>query len=235
MTMATDKQKQIPLDTELEDLPQEMRWREWMGRVEAVIFASPKPVTREALSLVVGESCNVDLIIEDIQEELQARPYELVFVAGGWHHRTRPRFVATINLGAGMKDKASELSKTEMLVLASIAYQQPITRADLGQMFGKEISRDLISRLRSKKLIDNGPRSPQPGAPYTYVTTPEFLSTFGLENLGGLPDLEMLEDAGLLETLEGEDSLLNEMPLMSESEFTTEGSAPGVLVKPETL
>jgi len=142
--MATDKQKQLPLDTELEDLPQEMRWREWMGRVEAVIFASPKPVTREALSLVVGRSCNVDLIIEDIQEELQARPYELVFVASGWHHRTRPRFVATINLGAGMKDKAFELSKTEMLVLASIAYQQPITRADLGQMSGKEIDRKSV-------------------------------------------------------------------------------------------
>ena len=214
MTMAPNKQKQTPLDTELEDLPPEMRWREWMGRVEAVIFASPKPVAREALSLVVGRSCNVDLIIEDIQEELQARPYELVFVAGGWHHRTRPRFVAAINLSANIKDKAAELSKTEMLVLASIAYQQPITRADLGQMSGKEISRDLISRLRSKKLIGNGPRSPQPGAPYTYVTTPEFLSTFGLDNLSGLPDLEMLEDAGLLETLESEDSLLNEMPLM---------------------
>ncbi len=194
--MAPDKQKQIPLDTELEDLPQEMRWREWMGRVEAVIFASPKPVTREALSLVVGKQCNVDLIIEDIQEELQARPYELVFVAGGWHHRTRPRFVTAINLSSSIKDKAAELSKTEMLVLASIAYQQPITRADLGQMSGKEISRDLISRLRSKKLIGNGPRSPQPGAPYTYVTTPEFLSMFGLENLGGLPDLELLENAG---------------------------------------
>lgn len=213
--MAIDKQKQIPLDIELEDLPQEMRWREWMGRVEAVIFASPKPVTREALSLVVGKSCNVDLIIEDILEELQARPYELVFVVGGWHHRTRPRFVTAINLSTSIKDKTTELSKTEMLVLASIAYQQPITRAGLGQMLGKEISRDLISRLRSKKLIGNGPRSPHPGAPYTYVTTPEFLSTFGLENLGGLPDLEMLEDAGLLETLEGEDSVLEDMPLMS--------------------
>lgn len=39
------------LDTELADLPADLRWREWMGRVEAVIFASPEPVTREAPSL----------------------------------------------------------------------------------------------------------------------------------------------------------------------------------------
>ena len=54
-----------------------MRWREWMGRVEAVIFASPAPATREVLARVVGKGCNLDLIIDDIREELRGRPYEL--------------------------------------------------------------------------------------------------------------------------------------------------------------
>ena len=43
-----------------------------------------------------------------------------------------------------------------------------------------------------------GPRSPQPGAPYTYVTTPAFLELNGLPNLRDLPDLDRLEPAGLL-------------------------------------
>jgi segregation and condensation protein B len=77
------------LDAELEHLPAELRWREWMGRVEAVIFAAAKPVTREVLARVVGKSCNLDLIIDDIREELRGRPYELVALAGGWQHRTR--------------------------------------------------------------------------------------------------------------------------------------------------
>ena len=47
-------------------------------------------------------------------------------------------------------------------------------------------------------LIASGPRSPQPGAPYTYVTTKNFLSQFGLDTLRQLPDFEALEDAGLL-------------------------------------
>ena len=84
------------LDTELADLPPELRWREWMGRVEAVIFASPEPVTRETLARVVGRDCTIDLIIDDIRDELRGRPYELVAVAGGWHHRTRKVFAPAI-------------------------------------------------------------------------------------------------------------------------------------------
>ena len=58
--------------------------------------------------------------------------------------------------------------------------------------------RDLIGRLRGAKLIASGPRSPTPGAPYTYVTTKDFLVEFGLGTLRDLPDFEALEDAGLL-------------------------------------
>lgn len=79
-----------------------------------------------------------------------------------------------------------------------IAYFQPITRAELSSFFGKEISRDLIGHLRGAKLIASGPRSPTPGAPYTYVTTKEFLLEFGFDTLRDLPDIEALEDAGLL-------------------------------------
>ncbi|MCP4620183.1 MAG: SMC-Scp complex subunit ScpB, partial [Bradyrhizobium sp.] len=126
------------LDLDLADLPPELRWREWMGRVEAVIFASPAPVTREVLSRVVGRDCNLDLIIDDIQDELRGRPYELVSVAGGWQYRTRKNFGDTIRTAiGGGADKS--LSQAENLTLACIAYYQPITRIELSQFFGKEV------------------------------------------------------------------------------------------------
>ena len=53
-------------DRELEDLPQELRWREWMGRIEAVLFASATPVGRDDLARVVGEGASVEMLIEDI-------------------------------------------------------------------------------------------------------------------------------------------------------------------------
>jgi len=54
-----------------------------MGRVEAMIFAAPEPVGREAVARVVERDCNIDLIIDDIRDGLRGWPYELVAVAGG--------------------------------------------------------------------------------------------------------------------------------------------------------
>ncbi len=186
-------------DRELEDLPPELRWREWMMRVEAVIFASAEPVSRETLARVVGKNCSVDLLIDDLVEELRGRPYELVTVAGGWQHRTRPRFADTIRASSTpTRGGAAALSEFEAMVLIAVGYFQPITRGELSKIFGKEVSRDTIGNLRGAGFIGSGPRSPTPGAPYTYVTTKHFLSRFGMETLRDLPDLEQLEDAGLL-------------------------------------
>lgn len=186
-------------DRELEDLPPEMRWREWMLRVEAVIFASAEPVSRETLARVVGKDCSIDLLIDDLIEELRDRPYELVSVAGGWQHRTRPRFGETIRVSsASTRGGAAALSEFEAMVLMAVGYFQPVTRGELSKIFGKEVSRDTIGNLRGAGFIGSGPRSPTPGAPYTYVTTRHFLSAFGMETLRELPDVEALEDAGLL-------------------------------------
>jgi segregation and condensation protein B len=189
---------EIALDTELAELPADLRWREWMGRVEAVIFAAPEPVAREVLAQVVGRDCALDLIIADIREELRGRPYDLVAVAGGWHHRTRSSFAPAIRMVSGPPASSPGLSPTEMLFLSGIAYLQPITRSELGNVFGKEMSRDTVAALKRAGVIAAGPRSPEPGAPYTYVTTAKFLSVFGLASLRDLPDMERLEDAGLL-------------------------------------
>ena len=186
------------LDTELEDLPAALRWREWMGRIEAVIFESAEPVMRETLARLIGRNCSIDLLIDDIRAELHDRPYELASVAGGWHHRTRARFADAIRSVTGVEQQGRSLSQADILVLAIIAYHQPITRGEISKIAGKEVSRDTIAYLRSLGVVSSGPRSPQPGAPYTLVTTKTFLSQFGLESLSELPDLEMLEDAGLL-------------------------------------
>lgn len=189
----------VPLDLELEDLPADLRWREWMGRVEAVIFAAAEPVSREMLARVVGKSCNLDLLIDDIRDELRGRPYELVSVAGGWRLQTRKQHAAAIRAALAINAAAKELTKAEAGVLMAVAYYQPVTRGELGEIFAREVSRDLIASLRGQNLIAAGPRSPQPGAPYAYVTTPAFLAQFGFESLRDLPDLERLQDAGLLD------------------------------------
>jgi chromosome segregation and condensation protein ScpB len=149
----------------------------------AWISAVREPVTRAMLAKVVGPDCNLDLIIDDIQTELRGRPYELVAVAGGWQHRTCKQFADAIRPATGAGEPGSMLSASEMQVPLRIAYYQPITRAELGRFFGKEISRDVIGHLRRLDLIGSGPRTPRPGAPYTYVTTKAFLTQFGFDTL----------------------------------------------------
>jgi segregation and condensation protein B len=187
------------LDRELADLPPDLRWREWMLRVEAVIFAAAEPIGRETLARVVGKDCSIDLLIDDLRAELRDRPYEIVFAAGGWQHRSRSAYASAIRASqASTRGAAPALSDFEAMVLMAIAYFQPITRGDLSKIFGTEVSRDTIANLRNANFLASGPRSPTPGAPYTYVTTKHFLAAFGMETLRDLPDIEALEDAGLL-------------------------------------
>jgi segregation and condensation protein B len=188
----------IDFDRELLDLPAPMRWREFMMRVEAVIFAASQPVTRETLAAVIGSDCNLDLLIADIRDELKSRPYELVDVAGGFQHRTRRAYGEVIRASGTVASKGVDLTALEKLVLTAVAYFQPVTRAGVADILCRNISRDVIAALRGADLIATGPRSPQPGAPHTYVTTPAFLTLWGLPSLRDLPDLDRLEEAGLL-------------------------------------
>ena len=152
------------LDRELEDLPPALRWREWMGRVEAVVFASARPVLREDLARVVGANCNIDLILDDICAELRGRPYEIVAVAGGWSFRTKLGFGEAIRAAHGGPTK-SQPSKANAVVLMGIVYFRPNTRGELSQLLGREVSRDAIAALREEDLIAAGPRSRPPAPP----------------------------------------------------------------------
>lgn len=218
MTMAKRaKQSQsLAFDCELAELPVEIRWREWMNRIEAVLFAAPQPVERPALARIVGREASIELLIEDIRADLKGKPYDVVGVAGGWQMRTRPAYADAIHASMALPDRHIDFTQTELMVLVSIAYHQPITRGGVSDIIGREASRDVIGALRDKNMITAGPRSPTPGAPFTYVTTKAFLSHFSLETLRDLPDLEALEDAGLLHRHEGTTASMPSLGMVSD-------------------
>ncbi|MGB0914404.1 MAG: SMC-Scp complex subunit ScpB [Phaeobacter italicus] len=179
------------IESGLAELPAALRWREWMARVEAVLFASATPVPGNALLRLVGQGVSIEMLIRDIRAELINRPYDLEEVAGGWIFRTKARFAEAITTSANLGNQSFALTEMEMGVLCAIAYHQPIDRAGLKDIFGKDVDRDLLGRLRRQDLIATGPRSPRPGAPHTFVTTERFLVMFDLRTLRDLPDLEV--------------------------------------------
>ncbi len=168
-----------------------------MRRIEAVLFASASPVPREDLARVVGQGVSVDLLMEDFIADVGDRAYEVATVSGGWILRTVATFADVLRAEADVGGQDLDLREFDVAVLAAVAYNQPITRDGLKDIFGKEISRDLIGRLHARDLIATGPRSPRRGAPYTFVTTEKFLVAFDLQSLRDLPDREQLDDAGV--------------------------------------
>ena len=168
-----------------------------MRRIEAVLFASASLVSRDDLAKVVGQGASVDLLVVDLAADLADRPYEVARVGAGWMLRTKPAYAPAIRAAADVGGQALDLNAFDLAVLAAIAYHQPISRDGLKDIFGKDISRDLIGRLAEHALIATGPREPRRGAPYTFVTTETFLVAFGLGSLRDLPDPEQLADAGL--------------------------------------
>jgi chromosome segregation and condensation protein ScpB len=175
------RREEAGLDRDLADLPADLRWREWMCRIEAVMFASASPVAREDLARVVGTGVSVDLLIDDLAVDMVGRPYEVAQVGAGWMLRTKPAYAPAIRAAADVGEQALNLSEYDLAVLAAIAFHHPVSRDGLAE----------------RDLIGTGPREPRRGAPYTFVTTETFLATFGMASLRDLPDPEQLVDAGL--------------------------------------
>jgi chromosome segregation and condensation protein ScpB len=134
-----------------------------MNRIEAVLFVSPRPIERPTLARIVGHDASIDLLIEDIRAELRGKPYDILHIAGGWQFCTRPAYADAINASMALPDRHLDFTRTELMVLVSIAYHQPITRAGVSDIIGREASRGVIAALRDKNMITAGPRSPKPG------------------------------------------------------------------------
>ncbi|MFW8642802.1 SMC-Scp complex subunit ScpB [Rhizobium beringeri] len=151
-------------DRELEDLPAELRWREWMLRVEAVIFASAEPVSRETLARVIGKDCSIDLLIDDLRARNSVPgPMSSYRSPAAGRHRTRSRYADAIrSSSAPTRSGAAALSEFEAMVLMAVGYYQPVTRGELSKIFGKEVSRDTIAALRSAGFLasDHAVRRP---------------------------------------------------------------------------
>ena len=85
------------------------------------------------------------------------------------------------------------------MLFRSIAYHQPVTRAEIEEIRGVAVSRGTIDQLLELEWIKLGRRKQTPGRPITFVGTDQFLDHFGLENARDLPGLKELRAAGLLE------------------------------------
>ena len=165
--------------------------------VEALIFASPEPLTPKTLyKLLEGEPKeDVDAALASLRADYD-RPggLQLVEVAGGYQIVTRPELHEWVR--KLFHDRTTQkLSVQALETLAVIAYKQPVTAAEIAEIRGVTSSGGVLSTLVERHLIKAVGRKQVVGRPFMYATTREFHDRFGLSELGDLPKVEEMSDA----------------------------------------
>ncbi len=182
------------LPDEIATLPSADR-RQAMRIVEALLFASAKPLREAQLATHLAEGTDVAALLSDLQAFYAGRGVVLVRIAGGWQFRTASDLAYLLQHHTTQERR---LSKAALETLAIIAYHQPCTRAEIEQIRGVSTSKGTLDALMDIGWVRPRGRRRAPGRPVTYGTTDAFLAQFSLDKISDLPGLGELKGAGLL-------------------------------------
>jgi len=202
-----------------DEAPQSRASAELKAIVEALIFASPEPLTRKAIDkLLASEPAeDVDEAIAELKRDYE-RPggLQLVEVAGGYQIVTRQDLHEWVRR-LFHERTTQKLTVQALETLAVIAYKQPLTALEVTEIRGVNTS-GVLNTLLERHLIKIVGRKHVVGRPFLYATTKEFLIRFGLNELSDLPRIEdMAEALGfempiLVEQTPSDDALPSEEP-----------------------
>ena len=132
----------------------------------------------------------IDELIADYSSS--GRGLEIREVAGGFRMATRAECHDAVRAFVKTLKPPMKLSLQALETLAVIAYKQPVTAPEIGEIRGVD-SAGVLGSLIARKLITTAGRKQVIGRPILYKTTKEFLLRFGLKDLNELPSLEEFE------------------------------------------
>lgn len=166
--------------------------------IEAALFAADKPLTIEHLRAAMEECApaQIQQLVAQLRDECvaQGRGIRVVEVAGGFQLVTDPAWAERLTR-IYRKTRAARLSRPGLETLAIIAYRQPITRVEIEEIRGVDVS-GVLQGLMERTLIRVVGRKEGVGRPLVYGTAPAFLERFGLKSLDGLPPLSEFREPG---------------------------------------
>ena len=173
---------------------------ELLRRLEAMLFASAEPLSENILLSRLPEGAELGPLLEELQATYANRGVNLVQRGKGWAFRTAPDIAPFFTLE---RETPRKLSRAAIETMAIVAYQQPITRAEIEEIRGVALSKGTMDILLEAGWIRPRGRRRVPGRPVTWGTTEHFLDFFGLEGLDALPGIDELKATGLLDRRAG--------------------------------
>ncbi len=165
---------------------------------EAAIMSSQEPLNiteLKRLSDTPLETAFIEEVLRQLAEKYADSGIELNRVATGWRFRSRPElqeYLDKLN-----PQKPPRYSRAVMETLAIIAYRQPVTRGDIEDIRGVNVSPQVLKTLEGRAWIEVIGTRDTPGKPELFATTQQLLDDLNLRTLSELPALA--EMGGLLD------------------------------------
>lgn len=163
--------------------------------VEALLFASPEPLTQKKINTILNaETPNLKKVIHELNDKYIKgdHSFEIKSVAGGYQLVSKVEYEVYISRMLNRSSKI-RLSKASLDSLAIIAYKQPLGRHDIDAIRGVDSS-GVLKNLLTKNLIKIKGRGSGPGRPLLYKTTEKFLEYFGINRISDLPKLKEISE-----------------------------------------
>ena len=177
-----------------------MELAELIPHMEALIFASDKPLTTAEIAELINASFafmdakiaeeQIEVALEGIVEKYNSEfyPFEVRQSGGGWQFLTKKAFHTTVAQLNGEKF-LKKLSGAALETLAIIAYKQPITKGEIESIRGVSSDYSVQKLLEKDLIIISGRNERLPGHPLVYATSKSFMDYFGINSPEDLPKI----------------------------------------------
>ncbi len=162
--------------------------------LEAVLMAASEPMAVNELKRIFDGELSGDTVrnlLEEMRAEWVGRSVELALVASGYRFRVKPEFQKYLDRLSS--EKPPRYSRAVLETLAIIAYRQPVTRGDIEDIRGVQVSPHILKTLQDRGWIDEIGHKEVAGRPALFATTRHFLDDLNLRSLEELPPLHELQ------------------------------------------
>ena len=185
-TLADDENRALP--------PQTILISEAKRALEAVMMAASEPMAVNELKRIFDGELSGETVrnlLEELRAEWAGRSVELAVVASGYRFRVKPEFQKYLDKLSS--EKPPRYSRAVLETLAIIAYRQPVTRGDIEDIRGVQVSPHILKTLQDRGWIDEVGHREVVGRPALFATTRHFLDDLNLRSLEELPPLHELQ------------------------------------------
>ena len=186
-----------------------------MPHVEALIFASERPITMVEMVEMLSSSFELPIeenriatCIEAVREKYDAAyyPFQLREAGGGYQFLTKKEYHRTVLQLNGDKH-IKKLSAAAMETLAIIAYKQPITKSEIELIRGVSADYSIQKLLEKELIVITGRNEQMVGKPLTYATSKNFMDYLGINGSGELPELKDVSNIDIVLPTSGSEAL----------------------------